>query len=86
MYDRTPLGDPEYELLDDVRKQSNKDTIVDKDNKKKKRRNRNPRQVLSQHNQKLIQSQSNKQILQADYKFIFLETADKKFKLLGLLE
>ena len=41
VYNRTPLGDPEYELLDDpeyelldgVRKQSNKDTIGDKENK-----------------------------------------------------
>ena len=33
VYDCTPLGDPEYELLDDVRKQSNKDTVGDKENK-----------------------------------------------------
>ena len=35
VYDRTPLGDPEYELLDDVRKQSNKDTVGDKEDKEK---------------------------------------------------
>ena len=33
VYDRKPLGDHEYEPLDDVRKQSNKDIIRDKDNK-----------------------------------------------------
>ena len=35
VYDRTPLGDPEYELLDDVRKQSNKDIVGDKEKKEK---------------------------------------------------
>ena len=36
VYDRTPLGDPEYELLYDVRKQSNKDTVRDKEKKEKR--------------------------------------------------
>ena len=35
VYDRTPLDDPEYELLDDVRKQSNKDIIGEKEKKEK---------------------------------------------------
>ena len=35
VYNHTPLGDPEYELLDDVRKQSNKDIVGDKEKKEK---------------------------------------------------
>ena len=38
VYDCKPLGDPEYELLDDVRKQSNEDTIGDKENKEEEKK------------------------------------------------